>query len=127
MFGIVLGAYWLFVVRVDQAESAALRKRLKTDITPVARKDFRILKPAEKLSGVVTLNSILAQMGRITDPLQRDLSQAGMKMNVSTLLLSSGVLGLAIFLVVSYITLNRMFGLAAGVVAASIPFFVVRQ
>jgi tight adherence protein B len=127
MLGIVLGAYWLFVVRVDQAESAALRKRLKTDVAPVSRKDFRILKPAEKLSGVVTLNSVLSQMGRVTAPLQRDLSEAGMKMNVSTLLLSSGVLGLATFLVVSFITLNRMFGLAGGVVAAFIPFLIVRQ
>jgi tight adherence protein B len=127
MFGIVIGAYWLFVLRLDQAESDALRKRLTADVTPLARKEFRILKPAEKLSGVVTLNNLLGQMGRVTAPLQRDLTQAGMKMNVATLLLSSGVLALATFLIVSYVATNRMFGLAAGVVASMIPFIVVRQ
>jgi len=127
MFGLIVGAYWLFIVRVDQAEGAALRKRLKAERAPISRKDFKILKPAEKLSGVVTLNNMLTQMGRITDPLQRDLSQAGMKINVSTLLLSSGVLALAAFLVVNYFVQNRLFGLAGGVVAAIIPFIVVRQ
>ena len=127
IFGLVVGAYWLFVVRVDQAEGVALRKRLKADIAPVIRKDFRILKPTEKLSGVVTLNNLLAQMGRVTDPLQRDLNQAGMKVTVATIFLSSGVLAVATFLVVSYFTLNRMFGAVAGLIAATIPFIVVRQ
>src|SRR4029450_11783370 len=126
IFGLVVGAYWLFVLRVDQAEGAALRRRLKTD-TPVVRKEFRILKPTEKLSGVVTLNNLLTQMGRITDPLQRDLTQAGMKVTVATILLSAGVLALAAFLLISYFTLNRMFGLVAAVVAAAIPFIVVKQ
>jgi tight adherence protein B len=126
IFALVVGAYWLFVLRVDQAEGAALRKRLKSE-APVVRKEFRILKPTEKLSGVVTLNNLLAQMGRISDPLQRDLTQAGMKVTVATILLSAGVLAVAAFLIVSYFTLNRMFGLAAGVVAATIPFIVVKQ
>lgn len=127
MFGLIVGAYWLFVLRVDQAEGAALRKRLKADRAPAVQRDFRILKPAEKLSGVVTLNNVLTQMGRITDPLQRSLNQAGMKITVATLLLSAGVLALASFLAVSYVAGNRMFGLAASVIGAMVPFLVVRQ
>ena len=127
MFGLIVGAYWLFVLRVDQAEGAALRKRLKADRTPAVQRDFKILKPTEKLSGVVTLNNLLTQMGRVTDPLQRNLQQAGMKITVATLLLSAGVLVLVGFLVVDYWTGNRLFGLAAGVLAGMIPFLVVRQ
>jgi tight adherence protein B len=127
IFAVIVGAYWLFILRIDQAEGAALRKRLKSDVSPALRKDFRILKPVEKLSGVVTLNNLLEQMGRVVAPLQRDLNLAGMNITVATLLLASGVLGLAAFLTVSFFTLNRMFGLAAGVVALFIPFIVVRQ
>jgi tight adherence protein B len=127
MFGLIVGAYWLFVLRVDQAESAALRKRLKADRAPTVQRDFKILKPAEKLSGVVTLNNLLNQMGRVTDPLQRSLNQAGMKITVATLLLSAGVAALATFLIVSYVAGNRWFGLAAGVVGGTIPFLIVRQ
>src|SRR5262245_59565080 len=127
IFGLVVGSYWLFVLRVDQAEAAALHKRLKADRVPAIQKDFRILKPKEKLSGVVTLNNMLGQMGRITDPLQRDLNQAGMKITVATLLLSAGVLALGTFLRVSYIAGHRVFGLVAGVLSTAVPFIVVRQ
>jgi tight adherence protein B len=127
MFGLIVGAYWVFVLRVDQAEGAALRKRLKAERTPIVQRDFKILKPAEKLSGVVTLNNLLTQMGRVTDPLQRSLNQAGMKITVATLLLSAGVLAVATFLIVSSVVGNRLFGLAAGVVGGMIPFLVVRQ
>jgi tight adherence protein B len=127
ILSLVLGAYWLFVVRLDQAETTALRKRLKSEGTPVVRKEFRILKPTEKLSGVVTLNTLLSQMGRITAPLQRDLTQAGMKMTVATLILSASCLALATYVAVSWFTVNRLFGLVAGTVAVFVPFMVVRQ
>jgi tight adherence protein B len=126
-FALVVGAYWLFVVRLDDAESAALRKRLKADGGPAIRKELVILKPAEKLSGVVTLNNLLQQMGRVVAPLQRDLTMAGMKITVATLLLSAGILSLLAFLVVGYLTGNRMFGVAAGAIAIFVPFIVVRQ
>jgi tight adherence protein B len=126
IFSGIVGAYWLFVVRLDEAESVALRKRLKAE-TPSIRKELTILRPAEKLSGVNTLNNVLQQMGRVVDPLQRDLNMAGMKITVATLLLSSAVLGLAMFLLVRYLTGNSMFGLPAGVIAAFVPFLVVRQ
>src|SRR5262249_11155756 len=106
--------------------SLALRKRLKAE-TPNIRKELTILRPAEKLSGVNTLNNVLQQMGRVVDPLQRDLNMAGMEITVATLLLSAAVLGLGTFLLVSYLTGNSMFGLPAGAIGAAIPFIVVRQ
>ena len=126
IFAVIVGAYWMFVVRLDEAESAALKRRLKAD-APAIRKELTILKPAEKLSGVVRLNNLLHQMERVVAPIQRDLNLAGMKITVATLLLSSGVLALGVFLLVSYWSINRWFGLAAGVIAAFIPFIVVRQ
>jgi tight adherence protein B len=126
-FFLVVGAYWLFVLRPDEAESAALRKRLKAEGGPKIRKELVILKPAEKLSGVGTLNTLLEQMGRIVAPLQRDLNMAGMKITVATLLLSAGVLALLAFVVVGYVAGNRMFGVAAGALASFIPFIVVKQ
>lgn len=127
IFAGIVGAYWVFVLRVDQAEGAALRKRLKADVAPVVRKDFSILKPTEKLSGVVTLNNMLTQMDSIVAPLQRDLHEAGMKITVATLLLSAGVLAVATFLGITFFTANRMFGLIGAIVAGVIPFIVVRR
>jgi tight adherence protein B len=124
---LVLGAYWVFVLRLDQAEGAALRKRLKAETTPVVRKDFKILKPTEKLSDVVTLNTMLQQMGRISAPLQRDITQAGLKITVSTLLLSAGVLALAAYVAVVYFSSNRLIALGGGFLAAFLPFIWLKQ
>jgi len=125
---LVLGAYWFFIVRLDLAEGAALRRRLKSDVAPtMIRKEFRILKPTEKLSEVGTLNSLLEQMGRVVAPLQRDITQAGMNITVATLLLSAGVLALAAYVVVIYFTSNRLLGLGVGFIAMFVPFIVVRQ
>lgn len=126
--GLVLGAYWFFVARPDLAESTALRKRLKADVSPaVVRKEFKILKPQEKLSGVDALNALLEQSGRLVAPLQRDITQAGMNVTVATVLLSSGTLALGVYVLISYFFGNRLVGMGLGVLAAFVPFMVVRQ
>ena len=127
MLGLVLGAYWLFVLRLDQSEEFELRKRLRPEATAAdIPKKFRILKPAEQLSSVNSLNTILGQMGRVTAPLQRDLTQAGLTFSVATLLLSSGCLALASYVLVKLVTFNTLFGIAAGVLASFIPFIYVK-
>src|SRR6185503_15982301 len=99
ILAIVLGAYWAFVLRHDVSDEAALRKRLRPERASSLPKDMRILKPVEQLSSLANLNQLLARMGGITNPLQRDLTQAGMTMSVSTLLLSAGCLALATYVV----------------------------
>ncbi len=51
IFGIILGAYWFFVLRPDQSAEAELRKRLKPkQEAPLALKQGKLLKPTERLS-----------------------------------------------------------------------------
>jgi len=126
MLGLVLGAYWVFVLRLDQSEELELRRRLRPDASAAIPKKFRILKPAEQLSSVQSLNSVLGQMGRFTAPLQRDLTQAGLTFSVATLLLSSGCFALAAYVIVKIVTLHTLLGIAAGVVASFIPFIYVK-
>ena len=124
---LVLGAYWGFVLRFDQADDAALQKRLKAD-TPAGDipKKVRILKPVEQLSSVSQLNSVLGRMGRISGPLQRDLTQAGMQITVGTVLLSSLCLAMLGYFVVRLLTLNTLMGIAAGLLLSFVPFIVIR-
>ncbi len=127
VFGLVLGAYWLFVLRSDQSEDAALKKRLQPDRVSKIAKEARILRPIEQLSGVTQLNTLLGRASRFTDPLQRDLTQAGLQMTVGTLLLSSGCSALLAYVIVRFLTNITLIGLAAGVLAAFIPFIYVKQ
>jgi tight adherence protein B len=126
VLGLVLGAYFLFVVKVDQSEEAALRKRLHPE-APSEPKKFDIVRPIRQLSNVGQLNAILHHAGRVVAPLQRDIAQAGLSMTVATLLLSAGCLGLATYLLVQMLTFSTMLGIGAGILASFLPFIYVRQ
>src|SRR6478609_4602949 len=94
VLGLIVGAYWLFVGRLEQAEGAELKKRLKQTAETAAPKKSRLLKPLEQFSSVSSLNAWLTTLGRISQPLQRNITQAGLKISVSTLLLSALFLAL---------------------------------
>jgi tight adherence protein B len=126
--GIILGAYWFFVLRIDQSEEVALRKRLAPDGT--ARdipKEFRLLKPTERLSDMPRLDSLLTQMGRITAPIQRDITQAGMKTTVGTLLLSAACLALLGFVAVKMLLFHTLLAAGVGFALFFVPFMYVRH
>jgi tight adherence protein B len=128
ILGVVLGAYYAFVVRLDLSEEATIRKRLQPEPSSVAvPQKFRLLRKSERLSDVGQLNSVLGHMGRVTAPLQRDLMQAGLtKLTVGTLLLSAACLGLAGYVVVRMLTYNTMLGIGAGLALTFVPFMYVR-
>jgi len=126
VLGMVLGAYWGFVVKLDQSEEAALRKRLRPGPVSKAEK-FDIVKPIRQLSSVAQLNTMLHRAGTIVVPLQRDIAQAGLSMTVATLLLSSGCLALATYLVVKMLTFSALLWIGAGFLASLLPFMYVKQ
>jgi tight adherence protein B len=122
--GIVYGLYWLFVERAESEEQDALRKRLKK--TPKARVTAALLKQPDRLSDVGILDGLLGSAGRLVDPLQRTITQSGVKANVSSIILGSGCLaGLA------YIAIDRflhlpLVGIGFAVGAAFIPYGLLR-
>ena len=127
ILAIVIGAYWLFVERIDQSEETALKKRLRSEEpTKEVPKAFKLLKPVEQLSNMPQFNTVLGQLGRVSAPLQRDLMQAGMTTTVGTILLSAACLGLGTFVVVRMIAFNTLLGIGAGIFACFTPFMYVR-
>src|SRR5215203_210277 len=127
ILGMVLGAYWFFVLRVDQVEEAALRKRLRPEgTTKAAPAQSRLLKPAERLSHMSQLNTVLQGMSRVTAPMQRNLMQAGVSLTLGTLLLSAACLAIGGYLVVRMLTFNSLLGIAAGCALFFVPFMYVK-
>jgi tight adherence protein B len=124
---LILGIYWMFVARVEQAEDADLQKRLSPDPVASIPKKLRLLKPVEQLSHMRQLNSALGQVGRLSAPLQRDIMQAGLNMTVGTLLLSAACFAVFGYFVVQLITLSMMLGLAAAFVLWWVPFMYVKR
>ena len=128
ILAVVLGAYWAFVLRVDQSEDAVLKKRLQPDpaVTDIPKK-FRLLKPTERLSHVARLETILGKMDWLTSNLRRDLTQAGLSMTVGRVLLSSGFLALVAYTLVRFVFFNTLLAIAAGLVTSFAPFIYVKM
>jgi tight adherence protein B len=122
---LVFGAYWMFVLRLDESDDAALRKRLRPERTTTNAKSEKLLRPMEQLSRVGQLNVLLEQMGRVAAPMQRNITQAGLNFTVATLLLSAGCLALGTYLIVKLLTFNTLLGIGAGILAWFIPFMYV--
>jgi tight adherence protein B len=127
VLGLIVGAYWLFVGRLEQAEGAELKKRLKQTAETAAPKKSRLLKPLEQFSSVSSLNAWLTTLGRISQPLQRNITQAGLKISVSTLLLSALFLALLAYVIVRFVMFSSLLALAAAVAASFVPFILVRR
>jgi tight adherence protein B len=125
VLGLVFGLYWVFVERLDSEEQNALLARIKQGAKKKALTGA-LLKEQERLSDVGALDTALRSAGVLVAPLQRTIAQAGLKVTVSTVLLTSGCLaGLAYIGMASLLHLPLV-GLGAAAFAAWLPIMYVR-
>lgn len=119
---IVLGVYWAFVVRPEDADARALRKRLKTSRLPA---DLRpVIKERLRLSAVGPLEAILARFQDLLVPLSTLVLRSGLPITPGTVILSSIFLAFVGFLVAMSLTSMLWIGIAAAslLVLAPIAF-----
>jgi tight adherence protein B len=125
---IVFGAYLLLVVRPEQHESGAIRKRLRGSRPRIAKTEIHeIGKSAERLSTVELLDSILRRWTALSAPLKRLIEQSGLQMSVGSLVLLCIFTGTSTAAILSLLTPLRIPALALGVLAAAIPIAYVRR
>lgn len=126
--GVVIGAYWVFVVRPDDSQRSQLRSRLNPAAAPAGPAPVALLKAAEHMSHVGGLDSLLGRAARVTVPLQRSLIQAGLpRVTVAMLLLASACLGVGTYLGVKLLLHHTLLGIGAGVLVSAVPFVYVRH
>jgi tight adherence protein B len=125
VFGIVAGMYWAFVVLPEQRAQSGLRRRLRAEDPKQA--EMRLLKKDKALSGIESLNTVLARVEGLSKPLAVLLDQAGLKINVGTFLLLSTTSLFGGTLAANWYT-GGIWWLAvpAGLFAAFVPLLVVR-
>lgn len=123
--GIVFGVYWVFVERAEAQEQQVLRNRLKK--TQKAKAGVgALVKTPDKLSEVGVLDVMLHSAGRVVQPLQRTITQSGLKINVSSVLLASGCLAGLTYIAMDRLLNVPLVGVVFGAVATVIPFGVLR-
>jgi tight adherence protein B len=125
VLGIVFGAYWLLILRPEQQQSGAVRRRLRRPGVRVAKTE--IGKSDEPLSAVDLLDTALRRWTGLSAPLKLLLERAGLQMSVGVLVLLSvfvGIVTTSVSLLLSPYTLPA---LVLGVVAGTLPFLWVRH
>src|SRR5690349_3479342 len=94
VLAVSFGTYWLLIVRPEEEQQRALKKRLNVKRDSLLKDaSAGLLKQTQKLSEMPFLDRLLSQATRISEPLQRRLNSTGMKMTVGTLLLLSATCG----------------------------------
>jgi tight adherence protein B len=123
---LVVGTYWLLVVAPENRSQRSVRRRLKSQRRTAAIRTG-LLKEAERLSHVAVLERLLSNCGRLVEPLQTLIHQAGLKTNVGAIILSCGCSALGAGLVANMLTRIGWVAILAGIMAAPIPIFVLRH
>ena len=127
IFSIIVGVYWAFILRPEVQAGAALQVRMKPGERMKKSVLAELLRETDRLSDVRGLNILLNRANRLFAPLQRLISQSGLKITLGTVLLASGCLFGGVFLLLSRFTSLWVLAVAGGALAATMPFGFVRR
>jgi len=125
VLGIVFGAYFLLIVRPEQQESGALRRRLRGNRPRITKTE--IGKSEEVLSSVGALDTVLRRWSGVSAPLQQLLERSGLRLSVGALVLMSIFAAITTAVVVRFLTPYSSPAIVMAIIAGCIPFAVVKQ
>jgi tight adherence protein B len=123
---IILGIYWMFVVRPEDHADRALHRRLRADPADRPARDALARKDV-KLSALWILDAALARSGRLTGPLKRSIANSGWHVTIGAVLLACGFLATTTFSVLYLVTSAPGLSVLAAAGAASLPYWYVRR
>jgi tight adherence protein B len=127
VLAILLGAYWLFVVRPEGAADRVLKRRLDPSGNFRRPKRDSLLKRVVPLSTVPAVEKVLTQSSTLVVPLGHLIQQSGLRVTVGTLVLGSLLLALIGFVVATQLAVGVWIALAISCLLATIPYMVVRH
>ena len=121
----ILGVYWLLIVRPETQAQQAFWRRLRVK-GPSREVRSRLLKQAQQLSALPSLDATLRRAESMLRPLELLIEQSGSRVTVGTFLLMSATCGVAALYLVTQLTGLIWAGLASGVLTAAIPTSLLR-
>jgi tight adherence protein B len=126
-FGAIMGAYWVFVLRPEQAETGRLRRRLTPTEAVKTSIEKGLLKQRQLRSAVAPLNALLTRDIDAVSRLQRLIDQSGRQVTVGTVMAASALLALVGGVVVLRLTGWWSLASVAAGAACSVPVAVLRR
>ena len=121
----ILGVYWLFIVRPEAHAQQAFWRRLRLK-TPSREVRSKLLKQAQQLSALPSLDATLRRGESILRPVELLIEQSGTRMTVAAFLLLSATCGIATMYIIVRLTDVFWLGLGAGALTATIPTSILR-
>ena len=104
VLGIIGATYYLLVLKPEEEEQSALRKRLKGSV-PAALKNASLQRQDSPLSTIPIIDTLLAGGSRFSRPIQKLIDRSGMNLTVGALLLMCLCAGVAGYLLLQPRTL----------------------
>jgi len=126
VLGIVLGAYFALVVRQESFERSKLLSRLGSKTGTASAKSVQLERPKDRLSNVRAVQAMLSRATGVSGPLERLVTQSGLKITVGTLVMASILAAVAGYGLVKWFTYYTYLGLAAAPLFGMIPYLIVR-
>jgi len=128
ILGIIVGVYFFFVVRPESDDRSRLLGRLgksaiKSDLLKAGDLEAR----PDRLSNVRALQHMLSHTKGLSAPLERLVTQSGLKVTVGTLVMASLLAACAGYLLVKWLTYFTYLGLLAAPLVGAVPYLVVRR
>jgi tight adherence protein B len=122
---LIVGIYWLVLVRPEDHAHSELRKRLKGDRKTIKMR-LELVKQVEQLSDVPVLNGVLTRASGTLAPLQRLITESGVDITLGLFLLISAFAGMLMFVVVNNFVHQALIAAPAGILSATAPYMYLR-
>ena len=122
----IIGAiYYVAILRPEQEEQGALRRRLKTGVAAAKAVGGGLRRQESPLSAIPAVNQFLGSTAAVSGPLRRLLDRSGLEVTVGTLILLCLCGGVAGYLLVIVLTHLVLAAVVVGVVCAYLPIWAV--
>ena len=126
VLGIIGAVYYVGILKPEQDDQGALRKRLKTGVGAVkAMAGAGLRREESPLSAIPLVNRLLGSSSAVSGPIRRLLDRSGLELTVGTLLLMCLCAGGAGYLLVSMLSHLTLAALVVGGFCAYVPFWFV--
>jgi tight adherence protein B len=125
---VVIGAYWLFIVRPEEHVQDVIWRRLKSKGKGGSTQPTTaLMKRAQQLSNVPAFDALLSRSRSGLRPVEDLLQQSGTGMRVGTFVLITGLCGAVVAFLALSLTGLLSIAVPAGLFAATLPTAIMRM
>jgi tight adherence protein B len=123
----ILGVYWVFIVRPEDAAMGRVRRRLRSAQSLKASIKAGLLKEQQSMSAIGPLDALLRRSRSRTLQLQRLIDSSGVGTTVGTILAACALLALVAGVVVVRFTGSILLALPVAASTTMIPIVVLQR